>query len=247
MLFKHRQGQHALAVGGLEHRARCREGNEELRRHIVDFFHRIEQQVAVQAHAADPDHIGLGLFDTGRDGTEITVAKLPLQVNGLGQATLFHGLTRALGDKVHRGKFAGQHGHGFGRFGARGHGIEHQIGPGALDLVGLAAHRKQHVVFGQGGQAKGVVQQQFAVALGNAHGRQNIGRGVGAHQQVDLVHGDQLLVQGARHIGLGLVVFEHPLHWAAQPTTAFVELFEVNLASDFLHHCRGTQGACECQ
>jgi len=46
------------------------------------------------------------------------------------------------------------------------------------------------------------MNQNFSVALGNAHGRQNVGRRIGANQQINLVDGHQLLVKRTGEIGL---------------------------------------------
>jgi hypothetical protein len=98
-----------------------------------------------------------------------------------------------------------------------------------------------HVVLGQRGNAEGVVHQHLAVALGHAHGREDGARGVGSHEQFDLVGGDQLLVQGAGQIGLGLIVTADPLHLATEQATACVELLDVNVAHQFVRQAGGRQ------
>jgi hypothetical protein len=86
-----------------------------------------------------------------------------------------------------------------------------------------------------------VVHQHLAVALRHAHRRQDGAGGIGAHQQVDLVGGHQLLVQRARQVGLALVVLQHPFQLAAQPAAALVDLVDVDLADQLVHLRGGRQ------
>jgi len=82
------------------------------------------------------------------------------------------------------------------------------------------------------------MHQHLVVALRHAHGGEDGTGRVRAHQEVDLVGGDELLVQGAREIGLGLVVLDDPFHLPAEQAAALVELLHIDLA-DHLVHERG--------
>jgi hypothetical protein len=75
-----------------------------------------------------------------------------------------------------------------------------------------------------------VVDQHLVVALRHAHCRQDRAGRVRAHQQVHLVGGDELLVQRARHVGLGLVVLDDPFDRPAEQAAAFVQLLDVDFA-----------------
>ena len=85
------------------------------------------------------------------------------------------------------------------------------------------------------------MHQHLVVALRHAHRREDGAGGVRAHQQVDLVGGDQLLVQRARQVGLGLVVLEHPLDRPAEQAAALVELLDVDLADELVDLRRGRE------
>ncbi len=83
------------------------------------------------------------------------------------------------------------------------------------------------------------MHQHLVVALRHTHrGEDRAGR-VRAHQEVDLVHGDQLLVERAREVGLGLVVLDDPFDLAAEQSAALVELLDVDLAHHFVNEAGG--------
>ena len=86
-----------------------------------------------------------------------------------------------------------------------------------------------------------MVHQHLVVTLRHTHGRQNRTRGIGPHQQINLVGRHQLLVHGARQVRLGLVVFHDPLDLAAQQATTRIELLHVNFADQFVRQGRGRQ------
>jgi hypothetical protein len=81
------------------------------------------------------------------------------------------------------------------------------------------------------------------VTLSHTHGRQDGTRGIGPHQQIDLVGGDQLLIQGASQIRLGLVVLADPLNLAAEQTPAGIELLDVDIPHQLVGQAGGRQGA----
>ena len=132
-------------------------------------------------------------------------------------------------------------GNRFRRLGASVQCIEHHVRKRHLRYMTGGPGGEMHIVFGQAGNSKGVMDQNLVVALGHAHGRQNIGRGVGANQQINLVNRDDLFVQGARQVGPGLVVLEHPLNGATQQAVFLVQLFNVNFADQFVDQGCGRQ------
>ena len=87
--------------------------------------------------------------------------------------------------------------------------------------------------------AERMVDEHLVVALRDAHRRQDRAGGVRPHQQVDLVGGDQLLVERAREVGLRLVVLDDPLDLPAEQPAALVQLLDVDLADDLVHEARG--------
>ena len=95
-----------------------------------------------------------------------------------------------------------------------------------------------HLVLGQVRHPEAVVDEHLLIALGDAHGGDDRARRVRAHQQVDLVHRDELLVERARDLGLGLIVEQHPLHRPAEKAVGSVQLLDVNLAGDLVEQRR---------
>jgi hypothetical protein len=71
--------------------------------------------------------------------------------------------------------------------------------------------REVRVVLGEARNAERVVDQDLVVALRHAHRGQDRAGGIRTHQQVDLVDGDELLVERSREVGLRLVVLDDPL------------------------------------
>ena len=118
----------------------------------------------------------------------------------------------------------------FGGLGDSLERVEQRVRHGGAGRRSERPGRELHVVLGQRRDAEGVVHEHLAVALRHAHRREDRAGGVGPHQQVDLVGGDQLLVEGAGEVGLRLVVLDQPFHLAAQQAAARVELLDVDLA-----------------
>ena len=92
-----------------------------------------------------------------------------------------------------------------------------------------------HVVLRHRRNAERVMDEHLVVALRHAHRREDRAGRVRSHQQVDLVGGDQLLVQRAREVGLRLVVLDDPLDLPAEQPAALVQLLDVDLANDLVH------------
>ena len=220
---------------------------EHLWRGVINLFHRVEQQHAFQSDHTGPNEIGFGFFQAAGNRAEVAVTEFPLQIQDLTQTSLFGNVARTHRHEMRSWEFGCHDGDGFGRLGASVQSIEHHVWKRHLWYVTSGPGREVHVVFGQAGDAKCVMNQNLVVALGHAHGRQNIGRGVGTDQQINLVNGDDLFVQGARQVGPGLVVFEHPLDRATQQTVFLVQLFNVNFADQLVYQGGGRQRACQGQ
>src|SRR5262245_44660733 len=58
--------------------------------------------------------------------------------------------------------------------------------------------------------------------------------GLAAHLEVDLVDGDELLVEAARHLRLGLIVEQDPLDGASEQAVGAVQLLDVDLGGDLV-------------
>jgi hypothetical protein len=91
------------------------------------------------------------------------------------------------------------------------------------------------------------MNEDLLIALRDAHGGEDAAGGVGPDDQVDLVDGDQLLVEAARQLGLGLIIEEHPLDGPAEQAVALVQLLDVDLARDLVEQRRRREGARERQ
>jgi hypothetical protein len=81
------------------------------------------------------------------------------------------------------------------------------------------------------------------VALGHGHGREDRGGPVGADQEVDLVDGDETLVERPGDVGLRLVVEQHPFDGPTEQTVPPVHLLDGDLAGDLVQHRRRAEGA----
>ena len=204
------------------------------RRHVVDLAHRVDQQIALEAEAADPHEIGFRVFQPCRDGAEIAVAEVPFEKSDFAKSALLCRLARAQGNEVHRREFAGDDCHRLRRLRGSRERVEDDFGYRVVRIAREPAGRKLHVVFCEARRAEGMVDEHFVVALRDAHRREDVRRRVRAHHQVDLVDGDELLVERAREIGPRLVVLEHPLHGAAEQAVFPVELLDIDLAHDLM-------------
>ena len=158
VLLKNREGEHTLAVGRLGHGAGRRKCDESLRRHVIYFLHRVEQQVSLQAHPAYPHEVRFGFLDTCGDGAKVTVAEIPIEINRFGETAFLERFTRPLRNEMYGRELAGQHRDRLGRLAARGNGVKNKIRPHAVNLVGATRYRELHFVLGKGRQAEGVMQ-----------------------------------------------------------------------------------------
>jgi len=67
------------------------------------------------------------------------------------------------------------------------------------------------------------------------------------HEQIDLVHGDELLVESPRDLGLGLIVQQHPLDGTTEQAVAAVQLLDVDLGGDLVQERRRGERSRECE
>ena len=162
-------------------------------------------------------------------GAVVAVAELVLEMQHLGEAALLQHLARADRDGVHRRKLAGDDGDRLRRLGQLRRRIEDVVRPDVLRVERRARGLELHVVLGELRDAERCVQQHLVVALGHAHRGEDRGRRIGALDQVDVVRGDELLVERARQLGLRLVVAQHPLHRAAEQAAALVQVLDADL------------------
>ena len=79
-----------------------------------------------------------------------------------------------------------------------------------------------------------MVDEQLVVALRDTHRRQDRARRVRADDEIDLVDGDELLVERARELGLRLVVADDPFDRPPEQTVLRVQLVDVDLADDLV-------------
>ncbi len=140
-----------------------------------------------------------------------------------------------------RRELAGDKGHRFRCLAGGCQCVEHRVGHRVARVRPERPGRKCHLILGERRYAKGVVHQHLVVALRNPHRRQDGTCGIWPHQQVHFVRGHQLLVHGARQIGLGLVVLHDPLDFAPEQAATCVELFHIDFTDQFVRQCRGRQ------
>ena len=91
------------------------------------------------------------------------------------------------------------------------------------------------------------MNEHFVVTLGDHKGRQNRTRGIGAHEQIDLVAVQELLIKGSGHFWFGLIVLQNPLNATTQEASSFVDVLHCNLTRQLVHNPRGGQWASERQ
>ena len=127
------------------------------------------------------------------------------------------------------GNLRGQDRHRLGRRREGRHRVEDDVGIGDVRLRAERRRREGAVVGLQLGDAHAALDHHLAVALGHAHRRQDRRGGVRALDQVDLVDGDQLLIEAARDLGLGLVVEQHVLDRPAEQAVPAVDLLDHDL------------------
>ena len=132
---------------------------------------------------------------------------------------------------------------GLRRLRRRGERVEQRVGERRRRVGAERPRRKVHVVLGEARDAERVVDEHLVVALRDAHRRQDRAGRVRPHQQVDLVDGDELLVERAREVGLRLVVLDDPLDRPAEQAAALVELLDVDLADELVDERRSRRAA----
>jgi len=133
-----------------------------------------------------------------------------------------------------RRKLAGDDRDRFGRLRRRGQRIEERVGEGRCRIRPQRPRRELHVVLGQARNAERVMDQHLVVALRDAHRRQDRAGRIRAHQQVDLVHRDQLLVQRPRQVGLRLVVLDDIFDRAAEQPVLLVDLRDEDVGDQLM-------------
>src|SRR5258708_20118226 len=80
---------------------------EMQRRHVVDLAHSVDQEIALEAEAADPDEIRFRVFQARGDRSEVAVAEVPFEKRDFAKSALLRRLARAQRNEMHRRKFAG--------------------------------------------------------------------------------------------------------------------------------------------
>ena len=104
----------------------------------------------------------------------------------------------------------------FGGFGDGGERVEHGVRERVRRIEPSDQVGNCLLVLGEARDAERVMDQHLVVALRHAHRRQDRAGRVRAHQQIDLVDGDELLVERAREVGLRLVVLDDPFDRPAE-------------------------------
>jgi hypothetical protein len=94
--------------------------------------------------------------------------------------------------------------------------------------------REGHLVGLQLGNAHAALDDQLAIALRHAHRGKDRRCRIRPHDQVDLVDGDQLFVEAARHVRLGLVVEQQILDRAPEEALTAVDLLDHDLGCDLV-------------
>ena len=234
MLLEERIGERQLRLRGRGHGPGRREEMIVAPRRVIEPLELLEDQVAVESERADPEEIRIGVLDARGDRSEIARAELVLEIEQDLEPALGRDVARAGGLELGRRELARDDRHRLRRVGGGGHGVEDD-GRHRLVRLGPEGRRRElHLVLGQVRHAEAVVNEQLLIALRHAHrGDDRAGR-VGPHQQIDLVDGDQLLVERAGDLGLGLVVQQHPSHGAAEQAVVPVQLLDVDLGGDLV-------------
>ncbi len=87
-----------------------------------------------------------------------------------------------------------------------------------------------------------MLRKHKPVTLGDWHCRHDVGGGVGAHDQVDTVLADELLIQRGHVVGYRFVVSQIPLDRPAEEATALVEAIDKQLPRDLVDDARWPEG-----
>jgi hypothetical protein len=161
------------------------------------------------------------------------------------QAALLRHLAHADRHEVHRGELARHDGDRLRRLVRGRERIQQQVIERLARIRPERPGRKLHLVLGETRDAEGVVHEHLVVALRHAHRGENRAGRVGADDQIDLVDRDELLVERAREVGLGLVVPHHPFDRPAEQAVAAVDLVDENLADHLVHQAGRGEGSGE--
>ena len=108
----------------------------------------------------------------------------------------------------------------FGGFGVAASASKSVFGNGCRRIGTERPRRKLPVVLREVGNAERVMDEHLVVALRDAHGREDCAGRIRPQQQIDLVDGDELLVERAREVRLRLVVLDDPLDRPAEQAAA---------------------------
>jgi len=91
--------------------------------------------------------------------------------------------------------------------------------------------------------AERVMNEDLVVALRDAHRGENRAGRVRTHQQVDLVDGNQLLIECARQIRFRLVVLDHPFDRTPEKPVFLVDLLDKDVAHQLMNNSGGSERA----
>ena len=217
------------------------------RRLVLQLAQRLEELIAFDAEAADPQEIGIRVLHPRRDRAPIAVADIVFKVgDGLDLFRLEHFLSPRGHEE--RGRiFVRDDSDGLRRIaGAFVGGVE-KLRQRLVRVRARQERREMPLVGGHVRHAHGVLDEHLVVALGDAHRGEDRRRAVGAEDEIHLVRGDELLVKRARHVGLRLIVLQHILDRPAQEPAGIVQLLDENLAGQLVHEPGLREGAGERQ
>ncbi len=234
MLLEERVRERELGFRSHRHRARGREQVIVAARRVVETLQLFQDEVPIEAERADPQEVRIGVLDAGGDGAEIARAEFVLEIEHDLEPVLRRDVARAGRLELRRRELAGHDRDRLRGRRGRGHGIEDDSG---YRLVGLGPERRRrelHVVLREMRHAEAMMDEQLLVTLRHPHRGDDASRRVGAHQQVDLVHRDELLVETSRHLGLGLIVEQDPFDGTTEQTVVAVQLLDVDLGGDLV-------------
>ena len=202
---------------------------------VVELAQRLEQQVALEAERADPQQFRIGFLHARRDRAEIAIAGFIFQIEQNLDAPLLGLLLHAKRHELRRRELRGQHHDGLGRRRQSRHAVEDDVGIGLVRLRAERRGGKRHVVGLQVRDAHAALDHHLAVALRHAHRRQDRRRGIRALDQIDLVDRDQLLVEAARRLGLGLIIEQHVFDGPPEQAVPLVDLLDHHLGGDLVN------------
>ena len=144
-------------------------------------------------------------------------------------------VARALRLEQRRGKFGDGDEDAFRRMVGAGIGVEHDVGRGLVRLGAAHGRAKMPLVGRELRRAHSVFDVELLIALRHRHARQDGSGAVGTEDEVDLVRRDEALIEGARHVGLRLVVEQDVLYRPAQQPAFRVDLIDEDLADHLMN------------